>query len=82
MLALNLHSKGISLHSFFYFKLFICPPDKKNTNIFQEFYPQFQPGLWHEPVAEFNATQDAHLHFTTFKSSIFVQKGTLVKQLG
>ena len=29
ILALNLHSKKISLQSFFYFKLFICPLDEK-----------------------------------------------------
>ena len=36
---MNLHSKEISLQSFFYFKLFICLPDEKNTKIFQKFYP-------------------------------------------
>ena len=35
-----------------------------------------------KPVAELTALQDTHLHFTTFKNSIFVQKGTLVKLLG
>ena len=38
--------------------------------------------LCHEPVAELTAPQDTHLHFTTFKNSIFAQKGILVKLLG
>ena len=37
------------------------------------------PGLHHEPIVEFAAPQDPHLHFTTFKNSIFAQKWTLVK---
>ena len=32
-----LHSKEINLQSFFYFKIFICPPDEKNTEMFQGF---------------------------------------------
>ena len=31
---LNLHSKQISLQSFFYFMLFICPPDVKRPRFF------------------------------------------------
>ena len=49
---------------------------------FRGFSPQFLPGLCHRPVVELSAPQDAHLHFITFKNSIFVQKGTLVKLLG
>ena len=72
----------IVLQSFFCFKLFICPPDVKNK-IFQRSYPPKPfPRLCHEPVAEFTASPDTHLHFTTFKNSIFVQKQTLVKVLG
>ena len=41
---MNLHSKEISLQSFFYFKLFICPPDEKNTKMFQEFTPNLYEG--------------------------------------
>ena len=70
-----------SLQSFFYSKLFICPPDEKNTKMFQGFYPKAPPGLCHRPIAELTAPQDAHLHFITFQNSIFVQKGTLVKLL-
>ena len=39
-------------------------------------------GLRHEPVPEFTASQDPHLHFTSFENSITVQKPTLVKLLG
>ena len=65
---LNLHSKEISLQSFFYFKLFICLPDEKNTKIFQRFYPQPPPGLCHGPFAKLTAHQDAHLHFKHSKT--------------
>ena len=78
---MNLHSKEISLQSFFYFKLFICPPDEKRPTFFRGFTPEPPPRICHEPVAELTAVQDTHLHFTTFKNSIFVQKGTLVKLL-
>ena len=40
------------------------------------------PWLCHEPVAELTALWDPHLHFTTFKNSIIVQKQTLVKLFG
>ena len=40
---------------------------------FSGFYP-LKPGLRDEPVAEPTASQDRHLHLTTFKNSIFVQK--------
>ena len=73
MLALNLHSKEISLHSFLYFKLFICPPDEKRPKLFRGFTPESPPRLCHEPVAELTAPQDTHLHFTTFKNSVKIQ---------
>ena len=79
---MNLNSKEISLQSFFYFKLFICPPDEKRPTFFRGFTPETPTRLYHEPVAEITAPQDTHLHFTTFKNPIFVQKGTLVKLLG
>ena len=40
--------------------------------------PEPLTGLCHEPAAELTAPQETHLHFTTFKNSIFVQKGTLI----
>ena len=55
---------------------------KKDQKFFRGFTPKPPPRLCHEPVAELTAPQDTHLHFTTFKNSIFVQKGTLVKLLG
>ena len=39
MLTLNLHLKWISLLGFFYFNLFICPPDVKRPKLFKGFYP-------------------------------------------
>ena len=79
---MNLHSEEISLQIFFYFKLFFCPPDEKNAKIVQGFYPQPPPGLCHQTIAEFTSPQDAHVHFTKFKNSVFVQKETLEKLLG
>ena len=38
IMALNLHSKQINL-GFFYFKLFICPPDVKRPKSFRYFTP-------------------------------------------
>ena len=79
---MNLHSKEISLQSLFYFKLFICPSDEKRPTFFRGFTPKPPPRLCHEPIAELTAPQDTHLHFTTSKNSIFVQKETLVKLPG
>ena len=79
---MNLHAKEIGMQSFFYFKLFICPPDEKRPKFFKGFTPESPSRLCHEPVAELTAPQDTHLHFTTFKNSIFFQKGTLVKLFG
>ena len=55
---------------------------KKDQNSSGVLPPEPQPRLCHEPVAELTAPQNTHLHFTTFKNSIFVEKGTLVKLLG
>ena len=55
---------------------------KKDLKFFRSFTPEPPPGLCHEPVAELTTSQDTTLHFTTFRNSIFVQKGTLVKLLG
>ena len=55
---------------------------KKRLKFLGGFRPEPLPRLCHEPGAELTAPQDTHLHFTTFKNSIFVQKGTLVKLLG
>ena len=55
---------------------------KKDQNFSGVLPPNPPPRLCHEPVAELTAPQDTHLHFTTFKNSIFVQKGILVKLLG
>ena len=55
---------------------------KKDQNFLGVLPPEPPPRLCHEPVAELTAYQDTHLHFTTFKNSIFVQQGTLVKLLG
>ena len=55
----------------------------KKVKVFQELYPhELPPRLCNEPLAELTALQDPHLHFTTFKNSIFVQILTLVKLLG
>ena len=54
---------------------------KKRPTFFRGFTPKPPPRLCHEPVAELTAPQDTHLHFTTLKNSIIVQKGTLVKLL-
>ena len=54
---------------------------KKDQNFFRGFTPESPPRLCHEPVAELAAPHDTRLHFATFKNSIFVQKGTLVKLL-
>ena len=55
---------------------------KKDRNLLGFLPPEPPPGLCHELVAELTAPQDNYLHFTTFKSSIFVQKGKLVKLIG
>ena len=64
------------------FKLFIYSPHEKRPKFFRGFTPKPPPRICHEPVAELTAPQDTHLHFTTFKNSIFVQKGILLKLLG
>ena len=55
---------------------------KKDQNFLRGFTPEPPPRLCHGPYAELTAPQDTHLHFTTCKNSVFVQKGTLVKLLG
>ena len=54
----------------------------KKDQHFSGVLPQTPPRLCHEPITELTTPQDTHLHFTTFKNSIFVQKETLVKLLG
>ena len=78
---------------FFYFKLFMCPPDVKMPN-FSGALPLEPPtGLCHEPTAELIAHSDPHLHFTIIfwlffmkqniqKLRIFVQNQTLAKLVG
>ena len=83
ILALNLQSKQISLQIFLYFKLPIYPPDVKRAKCFRGFTCHDPlTGLCHEPFTELTAPPDPHLHFTTLKNSIFVQKWTLVKLFG
>ena len=80
MLALNLHSKWINWQSFFYFKLFICPPDTKRPKNFSgTLLPEPLAGLHHELVMELTPPQDPNLHFTSFENSIFVQKMDISK---
>ena len=80
MLALNLHSKWINWQSFFYFKLFICPPDTKRPKNFSgTLLPEPPAGLHHELVMELTPPQDPNLHFTSFENSIFVQKMDISK---
>ena len=55
---------------------------KKDQKFLGVLPPNHHQGSAMNPVAELTAPQDTHLHFTTFKNSIFVQKGTLVKLLG
>ena len=51
--------------------------------MFQGFYlSEYSPGRRYELVEELAAPRDPQVHFTTFESSIFVQKRTLVKLLG
>ena len=68
-------------HSFLYFKQFIDLPDLKISICFRGFtaFEHLLTGLRHEPVIimELATPPDSHLHFTTFKNSIFVQKWTL-----
>ena len=48
--------------------------------MFQGFHPfEPSPGCHYELVAELAAPQDPHIHFTTFKNSIFVQKMDISK---
>ena len=55
----------------------------KKIKIFQELYlPEPTPELRQDPVEEFTALWDPHMHFTTFENSIFFKKQTLVKLLG
>ena len=54
---------------------------KKKSKFFRGFTPESPPRFCHEPFAELAAPQDTHPHFTPFKNSIFVQKGTLLKLL-
>ena len=43
---------------------------------------EYLPRLFHERIAEITAPQNPHLHFATFKNSVFVQKWKLVKLVG
>ena len=52
ILTLTLHSKQISLLSFFCFKLFICPPDVKRPVFSGTFLSELLPGFCHEQVVE------------------------------
>ena len=55
----------------------------KKGQKFSEALPhQLPPRLCYEPVVERAAPLKAHLSFTTFKNSVFVQKQTLVELLG
>ena len=78
ILALNLHSKQINL-GFFYFKLFICPPDVKRPKSFRYFTPWIPNKTPPWTVEEFTAPRDPDLRFTTFTNSIFVQKTDISK---
>ena len=69
----------INLQIFFYFKLFMCSLDVKRSKYFKAFIP---PNPHRELAAELTAPQDPHVRFTTFESSIFVQKRTLERLLG
>ena len=69
-------------HNFLYFKQFIDLPDLKISIYFRGFtaLEHLLTRLRHEPaiiITELATPQDSHLHFTTFKNSIFVQKWTL-----
>ena len=79
---LNLHSKqNIYKVSSFLSYLFILKMWK--TKISKRFYPaELLPVFRHEPVVELIAPRDLHLHFITFKNSVFVQKQTFVRLLG
>ena len=75
---LTLRSKYIDLLGFFFYKLFICLRSTK-AKIFQKALPyESPPRLCYESVAKFAAPFDSHMHFTTFKNSILVQKQILV----
>ena len=65
--------------SFFYFNLFICPPNVKRPTFSGVLAPELPPGLHHEQTAELTSPQDPYLHFTTFKNSIFAQKTDISK---
>ena len=58
---------------FYYFKLFICPPNVRRSKFLRVLPSEPPPVLHHEPP---------HLHFTTFEHSIIVQKWMLVKLFG
>ena len=60
---------------YFYFKLFVCPPDIKWPKCFGGYTPHEPPP---RPCFEFivvgTVPWETHLHFTTVKDSIFVKK--------
>ena len=60
---------------YFYFKLFVCPPDIKWPKCFGGYTPHEPPPT---PCFEFIVVGivpwETHLHFTTVKDSIFVKK--------
>ena len=77
-LVLTLRSKYIDLLGLFFYK-FKSPLSTK-AKIFQKALPyESPPRLCYESVAKFAAPFDSHVHFTTFKNSILVQKQILVK---
>ena len=57
---------------FFYFKLFICPPDVKRSKFSVALFPELSPGFSHESLVELTTPQEPHLHFTTFKNLVIV----------
>ena len=48
----NLNSKQISMLGFFYFQLFICPPDIISQCFSGNLPPEPASGLHHQPAAE------------------------------
>ena len=48
-----------SVYSFFYFQLFVCPPDVKRPKFFRSFKPpEPLPGSCHEPLVELKVPSD------------------------
>ena len=75
--------KIITLQSFFYFKLFICPPDVKRSKYFRSFYPENpQQGSTIYLLQTLQHLENPTYILQHLKNSIFVQKRTLVKLPG